>query len=216
MRVRDVMTNAVISVRPETPVKDVVARLVRFGVIGLPVVDGEGVLLGIVTEADVIAKPAFGERRPRLAALVDLLSTRTHHWAANARGMTAGDLMTPDPVVCHPDDDVRAVARRMLEQGVRCLPVVAGELVGVVSRRDILDMFDRTDEEILADVATLTMPADAEVVATVMDGVVTLDGSIVAPGDSSKVVAEIERVMGVIAVVDQLESRPGRPAALPR
>lgn len=216
MRVRDVMTSAVISVRPETPVKEVVSRLVRFGVSGLPVVGDDGTLVGIVTEADVIAKPAYGERRPRLATLVDLLSTRTHHWAANAAGMTAGELMTRDPVVCHPDDEVPAVARRMLERGVRCLPVVAGELVGIVSRRDILHMFDRNDEEILADILTLTLPDDAEVVASVVDGVVTLEGSVAAPGDSSKAVAEVDRVMGVIAIVDQLELQPERSAAGPR
>jgi len=210
------MTKTVISVSPETPVKNVVEQLVRFGVSGVPVVDDEGELLGVVTEADVIAKPAFGERRPRLAVLVDLLSSRTHHWAATASGMTAGDLMTRDPVVCQPGDDVRVVARRMLERGVRWLPVMAGELVGVVSRRDILRMFDRADQAVLADILTLTLPDEAEVVAAVVDGVVTLDGSVASPDDSSKVVAEINRVRGVLAVVDHLECRPARPGSVPR
>jgi CBS domain-containing protein len=210
------MTKKVISVGPATPVKDVVARLVRFAVSSLPVLDDDGVLVGIVTEADVIAKPAFGARRPRLAVLLDLLSTKGHVWAATAAGMTAGELMTPDPLVCQPDDDVAAVARLMLERGVRCLPVMAGELVGVVTRRDILAMYDRSDEAILADIVTLTLPDEAEVAVTVVDGVVAVHGSVACPEDSSEVVAEINRVRGVIAVVDHLHCAPARPATRAR
>lgn len=194
--------------------KDIAERLVRSGVTAVPVVEADGVLVGIVTEADLIAKPALGDRRSRSAAVIDLLSGRTRSWAAKASGMTAADLMTRDVMVCQPDDDVRAVARRMLQRGVKSIPVMAGELVGMVSRRDILRMYDRTDSEIITDIATLDYPDNSTVDIEVADGVVTLAGRAMSPVDVSVVAAEVERVRGVTAVVNHLEAddvrRPSR------
>lgn len=210
MRVRDIMTASVISVQPDTPVKSIAERLVRFGVAGMPVVNADGGLVGFVTEADLIARPAAGGPRRRFLELVGRLSGRGHNWAAKASGMTAAEVMTRNVVVCHLDDDVRLVARRMLQRGVKSLPVVAGEIVGMVSCRDILRMFDRTDREILADIETLRFPDGASVDIVVHDGVVTVSGNVSQPDDAVAVVAEVERVMGVIAVIDQLEADQAR------
>src|ERR1700751_3133018 len=113
MKVRDVMTTDVVSVAPEAPFKDAVAELVEANVSGLPARDAGGKLVGIVTEADVISKPAYGGRRRRaLALLADLLSARDHRWATKAMGSTVADVMTRNVAVCAPADDVRSVARR--------------------------------------------------------------------------------------------------------
>ncbi len=154
MKIADIMTSDVVSVRPDASFKEIVERLVRCDVSGLPVVDDEGHLVGIVTEADVTSKEAYGgHRRRALALLADLLSAREHRWATKAAGWEAADVMTEDVVTCSPDDEVRVVARRMLERGVKRFPVVrSGELVGMVSRQDILRMFARPDDTIQAEI----------------------------------------------------------------
>jgi CBS domain-containing protein len=102
------------------------------------VLDGSSRLVGIVTEADLVSKAAYRKDRGRmLALLVDSLAAP--RWLDKAFGQVAADVMTKDVAVCHPDDDVRTVARRLLERGVKRMPVVDGDrVVGIVSRQDIL------------------------------------------------------------------------------
>lgn len=136
MKIRDIMTKDVITVAPDTPVKEVIEQMVHSQVSGVPVVDSSGRLLGIVTEADVITKEAYGGRRPRaLALLVDTLAGRDHHWVVKAAGLTAAEVMSEHPVMCEPGDEVATVARRMLERGVKRMPVVEdGSVEGMISR----------------------------------------------------------------------------------
>jgi CBS domain-containing protein/DNA-binding CsgD family transcriptional regulator len=158
MKVGRVMTADVVSVRPEMPFKEVAERLLDAGVSGLPVIHDDGRLVGIVTEADLVAREAYDGHWPRaLAVLADVLSAREHHWVTKAAGWTAGDVMTRRVTTCQPDDDVRLVARRMLERGVKRVPVVDDwdALVGIVSRQDILRSLARPDEEIAAEVTRL-------------------------------------------------------------
>ena len=100
MKVGDVMTTGVVSVRPDTPYKELVERLVQFDVSGLPVVDESAKVVGIVTEADLVSREAYGGHRHRaLALLVDVLSGREHHWVTKAGGSVAADVMTTNLVV---------------------------------------------------------------------------------------------------------------------
>jgi len=218
MKVREIMTTDVVAVAPDTPFKEVVERLLRADVSCLPVVDAGGKLVGLITEADLISKEAYGGRRHRaLALLADLLSARDHHWVTKAAGSAAGDVMTRSVMVCQPDEDVRSVARRMLERGVKRMPVVdTGTLVGVVSRHDILGMFDRPDEAIAADVERvlsdpLRMPEDHHVRFAVERGAVTLTGDVLHPWDEAVVVSMVRGVPGVIDVVADLEHREPNP-----
>jgi CBS domain-containing protein len=90
-----------------------------------------------VTEADLMSKEAFDARRRRpLAALVDHLSG-TAPWINKAAGLTAGEVMTTTVVTAEPGEEIGAAARRMLERGVKRLPVTEdGRLVGIVSRAE--------------------------------------------------------------------------------
>src|SRR5687767_8393221 len=98
MKVGDVMTTSVITVGAQAPFKEVAERMLDGNISGMPVVDDEGFLLGVVTEADLVSKPAFGARRHRsLVALVDLLNGDAR-WAAKATALTAGELMTTSVV----------------------------------------------------------------------------------------------------------------------
>jgi len=218
MKVREVMTTDVVSVAPEMPFKDVVEELVRANVSGLPVVDSNGKLVGIITEADVISKPAYGGRRRRaLALLADVLSARDHRWASKAVGSTAADVMTRNVAVCAPGDDIRSVARRMLEASVKRMPVVDHEeVVGVVSRQDILRVFDRPDEELLADLEALLsdplrMPEQHHIRVSVRHGVVTLRGDVRYAWDKELVVLLVNTIPGVVDVVNNLRNRERNP-----
>ena len=140
MRVRDVMTTDVVTVGPEATYGETVDRLLAHDVSGLPVTDHAGTLLGIVTEADLVSREAYGSQRRRaLGLVVDYLRGHDPAWVRRASGATARELMTPVVTTASPDDDLRTAARRMLERGHKRLPVVAaGRLVGIVSRRDLL------------------------------------------------------------------------------
>ena len=217
MRVSDIMTTSVVSIAPDTPYKDIVERLVGSQVSSLPVVDEHGTLVGIVTEADLISKEAYDGRRHRALRLVaDVLSGREHHWVTKAAGMVAADVMTSNVMVCRPDEPVRSVARRMLKQGVKRMPVVdAGGLVGIVSRQDILGMFDRADDAIAAEVeqvlASQNMPEDHHLRFSVEDGIVNLTGDVRYGWDESIVVSMVREVEGVITVVSRLHHREPDP-----
>ena len=218
MKIEDIMTKNVVSVAPEAPFKDVIECLLRSDVSGLPVLDDSGQLLGIVTEADLTSKEAYGgHRRRALAVLADVLSARQHPWVTKSSGWTAADVMTKDVMVCSPEEDVRFVARRMLDRGVKRMPVVhSGELVGMVSRQDILRMFARPDDAIAADIAHVlttdpNRPDDCHVECTVENGVATLSGDVRYTWDEPVVVSLARNVEGVIDVISQLHNREPDP-----
>jgi len=169
VRVRDVMTAPAITVAPTASFKEIVDLMLRHRVSALPVVDDAGSLLGMVSEADLITKPAHGGSR--------------------RRGHTAGGIMTAPAETAHLDDTVRDVARRMLADRRKVLPVVdrSRRLVGVVARRDVLRMFDRPDAELAADVydalAEDQALEDHTVRVTAKDGLVTIEGTVRRPED---------------------------------
>jgi CBS domain-containing protein len=213
------MTTDVVSVTSETPYKRVVETMVDAGVSGVPVVEHDGVLAGIVTEADLVAKEAYpGRRRRVLAVLADVLSAREHHWVTKAAGWTAADVMTAQVVTCAPDDDVRLVARRMLDHGVKRMPVLEfGRLVGIVSRHDILHSLDRPDAKIAEEVTSVlrsdpNRPDDHHVTCSVQDGNVTLTGDVRYAWDTPIVVAMVRSIDGVVDVVSELHHRERTPS----
>jgi CBS domain-containing protein len=222
VKVRDIMTKDVVSVTSDTVFKEIVERLVRHDVGSLPVVDAQGTLVGLVSEADLICKEVYGDvRRRPLAALADVLSARDRRWATKASGSTAGTIMSTKLVVCEPDEDIRTVARRMVEGGVKHMPVVqAGKLVGVVSRHDVLKTFDRPDAEIAAAVREIlsddpNMPEDCRVSSSVDQGVVTLAGDVRYGWDMPIVVSKVRDIPGVIQVDCRLRHREANPHPQP-
>lgn len=206
MKIKDVMTREVLTVAADTPFKDVVDLLVEHRISGVPVVDDEGHLLGIVTEADLMSKEAFDQRHRRPLAVVAELISGTSRWSGKAAGLTAGAVMTDRVVVIDPGEDVRAAARRMLELGVKRLPVVEHDrLVGIVSRQDLLRIFHRSDADIAAELeakmaSPLYAPEDHTVTAFVTDGVVTLTGDVRFSGEVPVMVGLAADVTGVVHV----------------
>lgn len=141
VHVRDVMTTDLVTVGVDSTYDEMVDRLLAHDISGLPVVDADGALLGLVTDADLVSREAYGPGRHRPSAVVaDRRRDRDPAWVRKAAGTTAGEIMTRAVTTASPDDELRVAARRLLESGYRRLPVVAtdGRLVGVVSRRDVL------------------------------------------------------------------------------
>lgn len=211
MKVKDVMTTDVLTVRPDTSFKDTVELLVENRVSGVPVVDAEDRIVGLVTEADLVSKEAFDlqHRRP-LAAVAELMSG-ARRWAEKAAGLTAGQLMSDRVVTVTAGMDVRAVARKMLDLGVKRFPVVDddGRLVGIIARQDLLRVFHRPDADIAAEIEVKLLdpmyaPEDHSVTAVVEDGVVTLLGSVRFSGELPVVVGLASNVPGVIQVENRL------------
>jgi CBS domain-containing protein len=206
--VRDVMTTQVIAVTRGASFKEMAASLRQHRVSAFPVIDDDEKVIGVVSEADLLAKEALAHHD----GITALLHHREHE---KAEGLTAGDLMTPRPVTVAPDDTVEHAARLMYTLQVRRLPVVdaGGHLVGIVSRSDLLAVFDRPDTEILAEIVDgvilhefLIDPAMFRV--TVADGVVTLQGSPETADLGRNLVDRIRHVRGVVAIRDQLVYPP--------
>lgn len=213
-RVRDVMTTTVQTVRPDAPFPELVDTLLRHGISGLPVVDDDGELVGIVTEADLVSKEAYGGRRRRaLQLLADVVAGGEVAWAPKGRGRTARQVMTEAVVTTTPTEDVRVAARRMLDRHVKRLPVLdAGRVVGMVSRTDLLRMLHRGDNDLMADLEAmladpLRAPDDLDVSATVSEGVVMLEGSVRFPADLPVLTAMVWRIPGVVDVRNDAVAR---------
>jgi CBS domain-containing protein len=143
--VRDIMDTDPATVRPETPVEQVVSTLRRHELPGLPVVDGEGRVLGMITEADLVLPDDDGDLH--IPHYINLFGgtifleplSRFEQRLRKAFASNAADMMTADPDTVSPDTTVQEAARIIHESGHNRLPVVEdGRLVGVVTRVDVL------------------------------------------------------------------------------
>jgi CBS domain-containing protein len=168
MRAKDLMTYPVITVRPETPAKEAARLLASHGFTALPVVDVDDVVVGIVSEADLIR----GRILPDPRSLIDDNPAAPPEPAAP----TVAGVMTADPVVVALTVDAVAVAKLMLDRHLRTLPVVdEGRLTGIVTRRDLLRTIARDDRDIARDVRhRLAIAFRRAWEVEVVDGVVSL------------------------------------------
>jgi CBS domain-containing protein len=139
LTVADVMTRQVVSVRPDTPVAEIVALLIDRALRSAPVVDAENRVIGIITDGDLLTRgatelPLALQRELSLAeraATIETLAAHPH---------TAADLMTPDPVTLPETTPLAEAAAVMADRGLKRIPVVDAQqrLVGMVSRSDLL------------------------------------------------------------------------------
>jgi CBS domain-containing protein len=217
--VKDVMTTRVVSVRKDASFREMAAALREHRISAFPVIDGDGKVIGVVSEADMLAKEALGSKPQGMQGMITGLLRRREH--QKARGTTAGDLMSSPPVTVTSDDTVEHAAKLMYTRKVKRLPVVdsGAHLVGIVSRADVLAIFDRSDEEIRTEIRDQVIrdgfsidPATFGVI--VKDGVVTLGGRPESSDVGHQLVHRIRHVPGVVAIRDRL-SYPTREASDP-
>jgi CBS domain-containing protein len=207
------MTSGVLSVGPDAHFTDIATVLLTGAVRAVPVVDGDGRLLGVVSEADLLVtvereEAADGRHRWRPR------HTQRPGPVAKVGARTARELMTAAAVTVAPDTTLARAARTMRERGLSWLPVVGldGRVAGVLGRSDLLSVFLRDDAAIRAEVVEgvlletmLIEPARVDV--EVADGVVTLTGDLGTDRDAELAVRLVERVEGVVDVVDRLSRR---------
>jgi CBS domain-containing protein len=213
MLIRDVMTENVFTAAPDTPLKVVATRMLEYGISGLPVVDEEGRVLGVVSETDIL----FKERSvPDRTGLVDWL---VHYGEdpplAKLDARTAGDSMTTPAVTIPSGRSVEDGATLMLDLRIDRLPVVdSGHLVGIVTRTDLVRAFTRSDDVIAAEILEQGLlrrfwVGPSSVVLQVEDGNVVLEGRVDTEDLAEAIVDYVGRIPGVVSVEPKL-TWPGK------
>lgn len=217
--VKDVMSTLPVWVSETASFREIAARLRECRVSAFPVLDAHGKVTGVVSEADLLIKEAVPDE-PNV--VWGLLAGIVHHAArAKAGGVTAADLMTSPAVTIGPDEAVEHAVRLMQDRKVKRLPVIdqAGRLVGIISRSDVLAIFDRTDAEIREEIMSQVITGRSEpswYSVIVKDGVVMLESTPETAAIGRDLVRRVRHVQGVMAVRDRLvypvppvPSRPG-------
>jgi CBS domain-containing protein len=205
--VKDVMSAPAVWVSETASFREIVTKLRECRVNAFPVLDAAGKAIGVVSEADLLLKEAVADK-PNV--VWGLLAGIVHHAArVKAGGVTAADLMTSPAVTIGPDEKVEHAARLMYDRKVKRLPVVdrAGRLVGIISRSDVLAVFDRTDAEIREEIMSQVIMGRSEpswYSVIVKDGVVTLEGTPETVAIGRDLVRRVQHVQGVVAVRDRL------------
>jgi CBS-domain-containing membrane protein len=205
--VRDVMTRDVVVVDRSARFKDVARLMALHRVSAIPVVDEGRHLVGIVSEADLLLKEARGaEARGRDRG-------RRGRERSKAEGVLASQLMTTPVVSIGPDANVRDAARLMHRERVKRLPVVDadGVVIGIVSRRDLLKVFLRSDEEIESEIRGQLLRRSLwmdphQIDVTVRGGVVFLRGEVERASLVPILIGMVRGVDGVVDVAPHLTS----------
>jgi CBS-domain-containing membrane protein len=221
MQARDVMTTTVVTVRPDTRVEQIAALLLERRISGVPVVDADGRLVGIVTEGDLMRRPELGTERHRgwwLRLFGDERERAAEY--ARAHGTRAEQVMTRHVVTVTEETPLGEIARLLEERRIKRVPVVRdGKLVGIVSRANLLHglaarpapapperwMDDRSIRDEVARVLDregLTMHGPLNV--TVTNGVVELWGLVESEEERLAIRVAAENAPGVVAVKDNL------------
>ncbi|WP_407285284.1 CBS domain-containing protein [Streptomyces sp. BP-8] len=212
--VSDVMTQTVVAIGQDARFKEIVETMEQWQVSALPVLAGEGRVIGVVSEADLLPKEEFRDVDP------DLLQRSQRLEALRKAGaLTAGDLMSAPALTVHAGDSIAQAARAMAQRSVKRLPVVdaQGMLQGIVSRSDLLKVFLRSDEDLATEVRTeivdrLFTEDPKEVRVAVTDGVVALHGRIRDRALLPLVARLVRAVEGVVDVTFDLGA-DGEPGA---
>ncbi len=199
VRVVDVMTSDVITVRPSTTITEAARLMFRNRISGLPVCDDDSCLIGMITEADFLR-----------------LEVARHNETMMEGVETVGQVMTQNVTTIAPGVPLADAARIMVHEDINRLPVVDGDLrmLGIVSRLDVVAAFTRPDDvvedEIREDVLRRIMGVDLDSIdVTVASGVVTLGGTIGTRAEAALLEELVRRLDGVMRVDNQLLWPPG-------
>lgn len=205
MKIRELMTTQVVRVRSDATLKEVAATLLEHGISGVPVIDESERVVGVVSEADFLAKEQ-GEPDAS-SGFRTLISIGGPEPDERLQARTAGEAMSSPALTVRPDEEVSEAARRMGEAKVNRLPVCeGGKLVGIVTRADFVRAFMRSDDEIAREITddlivnTLWVRRPEKLSIHVQDGVVTLDGPLDSEVDVELLPKLVSRVPGVVSV----------------
>ncbi|MES4889680.1 CBS domain-containing protein [Streptomyces sp. NPDC096012] len=211
--VKDVMTRRVLALRIGAAFKDIVKAMHGWPASALPVLDDAGVVVGVVSEADLLPKEEYGDGDiGRYGQVSHLAEVR------KADAVTAGELMTAPAVTVTPEASLAHAARIMARNRVKRLPVVGrdGTLKGIVSRSDLLKVFLRDDKDIAEEVrrevvVRLFGTHPRAIRVEVHDGVVTLAGRVHTTALIPLAARLARSVAGVVDVHCELAGPPRHP-----
>lgn len=204
-KIGNLMVQDVVSVTADIPFKEIAGLLAEHRISGVPVVDSERRVLGVISESDLVL------RQPGDAPNWESGPGGAADDGANVAALNAAQLMTRPAVTVDADETVAGAARTMAGHRVERLPVVDGQghLVGIVTRRDLLQVFLRPDEEIRREIVddlferTLWLPP-GKLTVKVADGIVTLEGQLERLSDILVAVKLAQQADGVVGVIDRL------------
>jgi CBS-domain-containing membrane protein len=203
-RIESVMTTEVVTAQPSTTFRELVELLQRKRISALPVVDQDGRLVGIVSEADLLIKEGY----PHGGADTGVIDALRHRQRLDkAAGICALDVMTRRVVSVPLGTEVGAAARLMIRLDIKRLPVVDDQqrLVGIATRGDLLKVFLRPDRAIAWEVAQEIVQArmgipPGTIDVDARDGMVSLTGHVERRSQVTELVRLVQAVNGVISV----------------
>ena len=216
MKISEIMTRNVVTVRPTASIRDAARALVEHAVSGLPVVDERGGVVGVLSEGDLIVRQKPRERTPWWRVFFDD-GERLAREYQKAEGTTVAEVMTRSVISIAPDMPIESAAVILDERRIRRLPVIAdGRLVGIVSRGDLVKALaaatpaepgSRSDaqlvEEMRARLARERWVASRGIVVQAQDGVLTLLGLVESEAEK----AAFETMARAIEGVQRVDSR---------
>ena len=223
MRARDVMMSPVITVKPDSSIKEVAQIFVTRRISGVPVVDDEGNLVGIVTEGDLLRRSEAGTERKRSSWL--LLFTGNETLAADyvrAHSRKVADVMTRNVITATPDTPLREIASLLEKNSIKRVPVMSnGQLVGLITRANLIQTVATASDEpeiplsdvtirdqLLSHLTAQPWAHTSLLNVTVNGGVVDLWGVANSDAERKAIRVAAETASGVRAVNDHLIVRP--------
>jgi CBS domain-containing protein len=205
MRTREIMSTPVVTVYRDTPLKEVAELMTAHHISGVPVVDRDDRLCGIISESDFLTKLEYGTPgHGNHFGLFDRLAN-TLGATPKLHARTAEELMTDQVVTASPDTTLRELVHLMTSRAVNRVPVVeAGRVVGIVTRTDIVKTLARPDEAVSQEVRWSLQhdlwidPADVAV--STRNGIVTLAGIVETRADADLAKRWAASIAGVVDV----------------
>ena len=221
MKARDIMSTRVVTVSPETSVRDIAALMIEKHISGLPVLDDKGSLVGMISEGDLLRRPEIGteKHRRRWVSFFTGVDEQARDFS-KSHALRAGDVMSMQVVHVSEETPLGDVVGLMEKHNIKRLPVLAdGTLVGIVSRADMLRALAARQAEPMppppeSDAAIRAAMNDvlkheewafsAMVNVIVADGVVHLWGVIDSKEQRQALRVAAESIPGVTAVEEHL------------
>jgi CBS domain-containing protein len=204
--VGDVMTTNVVALRDDADYKEIVAVLRTYRVSACPVIDDGYRVMGLVSEADLLCKLTDPDYPAGLERLRWRLTQQT-----KANALTAGQLMTSPAIAVHPWATLAEAARQMEQRQIKRLPVVDQDerLVGIVTRSDVLSVYERPDDDIRDEVANVILGEEFdldpdEFDVAVNSGIVTIAGPVDGLKTALRLLGRIRHSEGVVGTRDRL------------
>ena len=220
MKASDVMTSPVKTVGPRDTIRTAIETMLAMHVSGLPVVNAEGRLVGMLSEGDLMRRAELGTEKQRPRWMEFLVGPgRSASDYVQTHGRYIEEVMTADPIVVEADTPLEEVVGVMEHRRIKRVPVVRdGRLIGIVTRSDLLASLLAAEKAtvapagddaairtaILAELQRRAWVPSAAIRIEVVDGTVTLAGTILDEREREALRVAAENVTGVKAVIDQL------------